>query len=44
MDQEVFRGDTLLFSAQVTIACIGQGGKPTKLPAKLRSMIKGPKG
>lgn len=36
MAQKVWRGDTLLFQAEVTIVCIGAGGKPTRLPAELR--------
>lgn len=38
MGQEVWRGQTCLFRAVVTIVCIGAGGKPARLPAKLRSM------
>ncbi len=36
MAQKVRRGDTLLFQAEVTIVCIGAGGKPARLPAELR--------
>jgi acyl-CoA thioester hydrolase len=35
MEQEVKRGDDLLFSALVTIVCIGENGRPTRLPAGL---------
>lgn len=38
MGQEVWRGDTLVFRAGVTIVCIGAGGKPVRLPAILRSI------
>lgn len=38
MRQTVVRGDTKLFTADVTIVCIGPGGKPARLPAKLRSL------
>lgn len=38
MRQKVRRGDDMLFAADVTIACIGPGGKPTRVPAELRSM------
>jgi len=38
MSQEVWRGDTLLFRAAVTIVCIAASGKPCRLPAKLRSL------
>ncbi|QJF50532.1 tol-pal system-associated acyl-CoA thioesterase [Roseobacter ponti] len=36
MAQKVWRGDALLFQADVTIVCIGAGGKPARLPAELR--------
>ncbi|MEM9577756.1 MAG: tol-pal system-associated acyl-CoA thioesterase [Pseudomonadota bacterium] len=39
MAQRIFRKDTLIFAAQVTIVCIGAGGKPARLPAKLRSAL-----
>jgi acyl-CoA thioester hydrolase len=38
-DQEVFRGDELIFRAKVTAVCMNTGGKPTRLPAKLRLML-----
>ncbi len=38
MSQDVWRDETLLFAAKVTIVCIGPGGKPTRLPANLRSL------
>jgi acyl-CoA thioester hydrolase len=38
MAQEVWRAETLLFRAIVTIVCINAGGKPSRLPAKLRSI------
>ncbi|MBQ0805550.1 MAG: tol-pal system-associated acyl-CoA thioesterase [Sulfitobacter sp.] len=38
MAQEVWRGDTVLFRAAVTIVCISASGKPCRLPAKLRSI------
>ena len=38
MGQEVWRDQTCLFRAAVTIVCIGTGGKPARLPAKLRSI------
>lgn len=34
--QDVCRGDVVLFSSEVTLVCIGPGGKPVGLPAKLR--------
>ncbi len=38
MGQEVWRNETCLFRAVVTIVCIGKGGRPARLPAKLRSI------
>lgn len=38
MTQKVLRAEDVLFTANVTIACIGTGGKPVRLPAELRSM------
>jgi len=38
-DQEVWRGDAVLFRAQVTAACMTVGGKPTRLPAVLRAKL-----
>ncbi len=38
MAQNVLRQEALIFAAKVTIACIGAKGKPSRLPAKLRSM------
>ncbi len=36
MGQEVWRGDTLIFTAKVLIVCIGASGKPVRLPAECR--------
>ncbi|MCR9169129.1 MAG: tol-pal system-associated acyl-CoA thioesterase [Rhodobacteraceae bacterium] len=36
MSQEVIRGDDLLFQAEVTVVCIGEGGVPARLPANIR--------
>jgi acyl-CoA thioester hydrolase len=38
MHQQVCRDQNMLFSADVTIVCIGEDGKPARLPAKLRSL------
>ena len=38
MAQRVLRDEVELFAADVTIGCIGAGGKPARLPAKLRSL------
>ena len=39
MDQQVMRGEEVLFSAQVTIVCIGEGGSPARLPANIRLIL-----
>jgi len=35
-EQEVWRGDQMIFSADVTVVCIGANGQPTRLPAMIR--------
>jgi acyl-CoA thioester hydrolase len=39
MVQEVIRGDDLLFHAEVTVVCVGEGGAPARLPANIRRQI-----
>ena len=39
MSQEVIRGDDLLFQAEVTVVCVGEGGAPARLPANIRRRI-----
>lgn len=39
MSQEVVRGDDLLFQAEVTVVCVGEGGAPARLPANIRRQI-----
>ncbi len=39
MWQCIYKEEQLLFEAKVTIVCIGTGGKPSRLPAKLRSEL-----
>jgi len=39
MDQKVCRGTDLLFSATVTIVCIGAAGQPARLPANIRRLL-----
>ncbi|MCK0151910.1 tol-pal system-associated acyl-CoA thioesterase [Marivita sp. S6314] len=39
MSQDVMRGDALLFQAEVTVVCIGEGGAPARLPANIRRQI-----
>jgi len=36
MRQSILRGEAMIFRADVTIVCIGMGGKPVRLPAALR--------
>ncbi|MEP5730580.1 MAG: YbgC/FadM family acyl-CoA thioesterase [Sulfitobacter sp.] len=36
-EQDVARGDEVIFRAKVTAVCMTTAGKPTRLPAKLRS-------
>ena len=39
MSQEVIRGDEVLFQAEVTVVCLGDGGAPARLPANIRRRI-----
>lgn len=39
MDQVVRRGETVLFTASVTAACINKAGKPVRLPAEIRALM-----
>ena len=34
--QQVWRGETLLFRAEVVIVCLGPSGQPLRLPANMR--------
>ncbi|MBC7132952.1 MAG: tol-pal system-associated acyl-CoA thioesterase [Roseovarius sp.] len=36
LEQTVRRGETVLFRAVVTLACLGPGGAPVRLPANIR--------
>lgn len=38
-DQEVRRGDDLIFRAHVVAVCMTTAGKPTRLPAEIRAII-----
>ena len=38
MRQQIWRGESLIFAADVTIVCIAASGKPARLPAKLRAL------
>jgi len=35
-EQQIWRNDTMIFTADVTIVCIGENGRPTRLPASIR--------
>lgn len=39
MAQEVWRGETLLFRAAVSIVVLGETGRPARLPAELRAQV-----
>lgn len=39
MAQEVRRGETLLVTARVTLACLGPTGRPARMPADLRAAL-----
>ena len=39
-DQDVYLGEQLIFRAVVTAVCMTTAGKPTRLPAKLRSILR----
>ncbi len=39
MFQDVIRGEDLLFQAEVTVVCVGEGGAPARLPANIRRRI-----
>ncbi|MBM3603676.1 MAG: tol-pal system-associated acyl-CoA thioesterase [Alphaproteobacteria bacterium] len=41
VDQQVRRGDQLLFTARVTIACLNAQGRPVRVPAALRTAVDG---
>lgn len=41
VDQSVRRGEEVLFTARVTIACLGPSGRPARLPAPLAAALKG---
>ena len=41
LKQHVLRGDTLLFSAEITLVCLTSTGKATRFPAVLRATLRG---
>ena len=42
LDQQVKRANSLLVALDVQVACIGLDGRPRRLPAGLRAMLKHP--
>ncbi|NNE53018.1 MAG: YbgC/FadM family acyl-CoA thioesterase [Sulfitobacter sp.] len=38
-DQEVWLGETVIFRSKVTAVCMTTAGRPTRLPAELRSQL-----
>ncbi|SIT01209.1 tol-pal system-associated acyl-CoA thioesterase [Paracoccus saliphilus] len=41
LNQSVRRGEEVLFTARVTVACLGPSGRPARLPAPLAAALKG---
>ena len=39
MEQDVWRGDTLLFSASVQVVCLDAKGRATRIPADIRQKL-----
>lgn len=39
MEQSLHRGESLLFSAVVTVVCVNDAGLPARLPANIRLML-----
>nr|WP_321460756.1 tol-pal system-associated acyl-CoA thioesterase [uncultured Cohaesibacter sp.] len=39
LDQQILRGDEILFTAQVTVVTINRDGKPRRLPERMRSIF-----
>ena len=39
MEQEIRRGDDVVFAANVTIVCINDAGQPARLPANIRLIL-----
>ncbi|MCP5087099.1 MAG: tol-pal system-associated acyl-CoA thioesterase [Rhodobacteraceae bacterium] len=38
-EQDVLRGEELLFSSQITVICMNSEGKPRRLPAEIRAKL-----
>lgn len=41
LSQQVMRGDDLLFTARVTIACLGPSGRPARIPVRVIEALRG---
>ena len=39
MAQEIWRDETCLVTARVTLACLGPGGRPARMPAEVREAL-----
>jgi acyl-CoA thioester hydrolase len=39
LEQAVWRGENLLFSAIVTVVCVSESGQPARLPANIRRVL-----
>ena len=39
LEQAVWRGENLLFSAIVTVVCVSDSGQPARLPANIRRVL-----
>ncbi|AUH64673.1 tol-pal system-associated acyl-CoA thioesterase [Paracoccus zhejiangensis] len=40
MDQRVLRGETVLFAARVTVACLSASGRPARIPETVRKALR----
>ncbi|RJL07898.1 tol-pal system-associated acyl-CoA thioesterase [Paracoccus siganidrum] len=41
LSQQVMRGDDLLFTARVTIACLAPDGRPARIPVRVMDALRG---
>ncbi|MFK7943902.1 MAG: tol-pal system-associated acyl-CoA thioesterase [Paracoccaceae bacterium] len=39
MAQEIFRGDDLLLTAIITVACMGENGRPVRIPPEISANL-----
>ena len=40
LEQRIFRNKTLIFAAEIKLACINQAGRPVKLPSEVKRNFK----